>query len=159
MSGDGHLVDFGDSHATRGFSPRTLDAAAIRRIVTGNPASPLALSACQARELCSAMYGSYGVYVDPWRVAPQMASLSTELATLAASCTATSPSLPLGGAATRLFPISGYVALRLPLMPSWNSSISPPCFGEGAAQMCIDPELPSLADVIPYSTLALQVCV
>lgn len=61
MSGDGRMVDFGDSHAVAGYSPRTLELAAARRIVFDNVSAPLAMSPCQARELCSAMYGSYGV--------------------------------------------------------------------------------------------------
>ena len=153
MMGDGYLVDFGDSHASRGFSPRTFEAALARRIVADDPSAPLALSACQARELNAAMYGSFGVYVDPWRIAPQLASLSTALAELSCQCTATSPSLPLGSYSATLFPQSGYASLRLPLLQSWNASGGAPCFGE---DMCINTELPSRADFLPYSTLALQ---
>ena len=39
--------------------------------------------------------------------------------------------------------------LRVPL---FNASSKPPCFD----QLCVDTQLPSIADNIPYSDLALQ---
>ena len=159
MSGDGRMVDFGDSHALAGYSPRTLELAAMRRIVLGNESAPLAMGPCQARELCSGMYGSYGVYVDPWRISPALAPMSGELAPLAAACTAADPAQPLGGATEALFLDGGFASLRLPLMGGGDESTLPPCFAPndgGTEPFCIEAELPSLADLIPYSKLAIQ---
>lgn len=159
LSGDGRMIDFGDSHAVAGYSPRTLELAALRRIVHNNESEPLMISSCQARELCAGMYGSFGIYVDPWRITPALAPMSGELSTLAASCTLDDPGEPLGGATEFVFLNGQFASLRLPLMSSSNASSPPPCFepnDEGTAPFCIQPTLPSLADEIPYSKLALN---
>ena len=159
MSGDGKMLDFGDSHAIAGFSPRTLELAAMRRIVLDEPRAPLAMTACQARELCSGMYGSYGIYVDPWRVSPTLATLSAELATLATSCAATSPAEPLGGVTEAVFLDGMFASLRVPLMSGGDMGADPPCFSPndgGPEPFCIDATMPSLADEIPYSKLGLN---
>ena len=53
LSGDGRMIDFGDSHAIAGYTPRTLELAAARRIMLNNHSGPLKLEPCQARELCA----------------------------------------------------------------------------------------------------------
>ena len=160
LAGDGRMVDFGDSHALAGYSPRTLELAAARRIVLDERGAPLAMTPCQARELCAGMYGSFGIYVDPWRISPVLATLSAELAMLAANCTAAAPAEPLGSATVTAFLDGGFAALRVPLMAARpNRSAPPPCFapnGGRAEPFCIDRAMPSLADAIPYSLLALN---
>jgi hypothetical protein len=155
LAGDGRLVDFGDSHAKRGFSATTLEAAVGARAVSGDPDAPVALTACQAREINAAMYGSYGVYEEPWRVPPELAALPSLLLALAANCTAADPAAPLGGSSARLFLDGQYAALREPLVHS-AAGEPPPCFGSGPSALCVDGALPSLADFVPYSILAVQ---
>ena len=160
MAGDGRMIDFGDSHALAGYSPRTLELAAARRIILDDRDAPLAMTPCQARELCAGMYGSFGIYVDPWRISPVLATLSAELAALAANCTASAPAEPLGSATVAAFLDGGFAALRVPLMAvGQDLSAPPPCFApnDGRAEpFCIDRAMPSLADAIPYSLLAMN---
>ena len=105
------------------------------------------------------MYGSFGIYVDPWRISPGLASMSAELYALAIQCKPVVPSQPLGGLEEATFLDGQLSVLRLPLIHAsdmTNSSI-PPCFAPndgGTEPFCVQETLPSLADLIPYTKLA-----
>lgn len=79
MSTDGYAVDFGDSHAQRGWDDTsTLQAALAARIVRGVPlnANPPAIDGCELRAFSASLYGSGGTYDDPWRLPPELLELN-----------------------------------------------------------------------------------
>ena len=162
MSTDGYAVDFGDSHAQRGWDDTsTLQAALAARIVRGVPlnANPPAIDGCELRAFSASLYGSGGTYDDPWRLPPELLELNAsgrvQRCTPDTAPTTVSVTRPLGGARVNLFPEGGYASLRLPLLPA-NDSSSPPCFGLGSQRRCVDGSAPSLFDNVPYAYLALQ---
>ena len=161
MATDGYVVDFGDSHAQRGWGDlATYNAAMARTLVGGQSISsaPAALSGCDVRELSASMYGSGGVYDGPWSMEPEILELG--LGTLVRSCAwAATPAQPLGGRTVHIFPHGGFGSMRLPLLPSHDtdgSAKAAPCFGSGSSERCVNASLPSLFDNVPYAYLALQ---
>ncbi len=150
MSGDAKLADFGDSHSKSGFAVATLEAALLRRIARDDASLPLSMAPCQARQFNAAVYGSFGIYVEPWHISPHLAPLSSQLASLAANCTADVPAEPLGKTKVAVFLNGQSATLRVPLVS--RTAHEPLCFDH----LCVDTELPSIADNIPYSSLALQ---
>ena len=161
MATDGYVVDFGDSHAQRGWGDlATYNAAMARTLVGGQSISsaPAALSGCDVRELSASMYGSGGVYDGPWNMEPEILELG--LGTLVRSCAwAATPAQPLGGRTVHIFPHGGFGSMRLPLLPSHDtdgSAKAAPCFGSGSSERCVNASLPSLFDNVPYAYLALQ---
>jgi len=161
MSTDGYLVDFGDSHAKRGWDDvSTYTASAAATIVTGTPleTSPPSLEDCDVRRLSASLYGSGGVYDEPWNIDPALLHLRLGNRTRACGSVAT-PAQPLGGRSVTLFTEGGFGAMRLPLLPTHNgdgSARAPPCFGTGSHQRCVIDRMPSLFDNVPYVYLALQ---
>ena len=161
MGTDGYVVDFGDSHAKRGWSDlSTFTAAMAKTLVSGQSlaSAPPALSDCDVRELSASLYGSGGVYDSPWNIEPEMLTLG--LGTRARACaTSATPAQPLGGRVVRLFSSGGFGSMRLPLLPTHTpggSAAAAPCFGSGTSLKCVDAALPSLYDNIPYAYLALN---
>ena len=158
MDSSGYAIDFGDSWANRGWSSvQTLEAAMAARIVSGVPLSVLdaAIDGCQVRAFSASIYGSGGIYEDPWQLVPELFEL--ELGKRAKNCSLTSArSQPLGGAVTELFQAGHYAAMRLPLLPASDGASPPPCFGSGSSERCIDATKPSIFDNVPYTSLALQ---
>ena len=102
-----------------------------------------------AREYSAALYGSGGLYEDPWRISPELLSLN--LTRLVASCS-TAATQPLGAALQRIFSEGGYASMRLPLLAPGDTF---PCFGSDTSEVCVKGK-PSLVDNVPYSFLALQ---
>ena len=165
MPTDGYAVDFGDSHAKRGWGgTHPLQAAMAARIVSGTSLSDAdaAIDGCQIRSFSANMYGSGGFYDDPWELPSEL--LELQLSARAQNCSSShSRAQPLGGATTTLFPTGGYAAMRLPTLRVADGEGSsgappppPPCFGIGAAERCIDASKPSLFDNVPYASVTLQ---
>ncbi|CAE7628168.1 unnamed protein product [Symbiodinium microadriaticum] len=150
MSTDAYTVAFGDSHRKRGWGDfSTLQSALAPKIVRDSEQTE-ALTPCGAREYCAALYGSGGLYEDPWRISPELLSLN--LTDLVLQCSV-SASQPLGAQTVRVFRDGGYASIRTPLLAAESSL---PCFGSGQTEICVK-RSPSLADNIPYSFLAVQV--
>jgi hypothetical protein len=141
-------VPFGDSHKKRGWGDFSTLQAAVASEIIGRPVDS-ALSPCGAREYSAALYGSGGLYEDPWRISPELLSLN--LTRLVASCSSAATQ-PLGGAMQRIFSEGGYASMRLPLLVPDDTF---PCFGSDTSERCVKGK-PSLVDNIPYSFLALQ---
>jgi len=148
MSTDAYTVPFGDSHKKRGWGDFSTLQAAVASEIIGRPVDS-ALSPCGAREYSAALYGSGGLYEDPWRISPELLSLN--LTRLVASCSSAATQ-PLGGAMQRIFSEGGYASMRLPLLVPDDTF---PCFGSDTSERCVKGK-PSLVDNIPYSFLALQ---
>ena len=162
MPTDGYAVDFGDSHAKRGWGgTHPLQAAMAARIVSGTSLSDAdaAIDGCKIRSFSANMYGSGGFYDDPWELPSEL--LELQLSARAQNCSSShSRAQPLGGATTTLFPTGGYAAMRLPTLRVADGEGSsgappppPPCFGIGAAERCIDASKPSLFDNVPYASV------
>lgn len=161
MATDGYLVDFGDSHAKRGWDDTSTYLAAAASTIVGDvpfEAAPPALESCDVRALSASLYGSGGVYDEPWNLEPAL--LDLDLGGRARACeTSATPAQPLGARSIDLFPDGGFGAIRLPLLPSHEAdggARAAPCFGAGAQERCVDAALPSLFDNVPYAYLALQ---
>ena len=90
-----------------------------------------ALTPCGAREYCAALYGSGGLYEDPWRISPELLSLN--LTDLVLQCSV-SASQPLGAQTVRVFRDGGYASIRTPLLAAESSL---PCFGSGQTEICV----------------------
>ena len=148
MSTDAYTVPFGDSHKKRGWGDFSTLQAAVASEIIGRPATST-LSPCGAKEYSASLYGSGGLYEDPWRISPELLTLN--LTKLVASCNAAATQ-PLGGTIQRIFSEGGYASMRIPLLPPGDTL---PCFGSGNSELCVKNK-PSLADNIPYSFLALQ---
>lgn len=154
MSTDGYMIDFGDSHKNRGWSSQlsVIEAALAATMVDGDSVSESspAMDAAQMRAFAAAMYGSGGFYSNPWRLRPGVLDLNSVPSLRDPPA---NPSQPLGNLKSEVFATGGYATVRAPLL---EASSSPPCFGSSGQELCVDAALPSLADNIPYSTLALQ---
>jgi len=154
MSRDGHFVDFGDSHRKRGWgSPLPFITAAIApAIFNGETISMASINSVQARAFSATAYGSGGFYANPWYVHGEILQFDalTSLRT-----TLTDESRPLGGKILDVFTVGGYARIQLPLLEKRLTNV---CFKDkdGAQNNCIDPDLPSLWDNIPYAGVYLQ---
>ena len=88
MSTDAYTVPFGDSHKKRGWDDfSTLQAAVSSQIIGRRVDATKALTPRGAREYSACLYGSGGLYEDPWRISPELLSLNlTHLTLLQRSC-------------------------------------------------------------------------
>ena len=149
ISSDGYMVDLGDSHKKRGWSSpmAVVEAAIAPAIVNGDTVSETSINPDQARAFSAMSYGSGSVYSNPWRIRGAILQFDS-LSSLR------SPPLnqaqPLGPKSISLFLFGGYARILTPLLTT--DATSPICFNN----KCIDPDLPSLWDGIPYSSISLQ---
>jgi len=150
MSSDGYTIDFGDSHRKRGWSNQLalIEAAMAPISVKGEQTISASLTAKQIRAFSAALYGSGGVYSNPWRVRGHVLKLDL---VSGLRVTPQNTAKPLGVSSIDLFQEGGYARMLAPLLneASANESI---CF----QSLCIDPSLPSLSENIPYSSMFLQ---
>eukprot|EP00438_Fugacium_kawagutii_P026472 Skav202783 [mRNA] locus=scaffold326:487231:501497:+ [translate_table: standard] len=125
MSTDGYTVAFGDSHKKRGWDTFSTLEAAVAAEIVGRPVESAALTPCGAREHAAAgwhmeasLYGSGGLYEDPWRISPQLLTLNLS---------------QLAGARPARGPPGWRPATGLP--PGWLRLAAPPAAGapRGAA--------------------------
>jgi len=161
---DGYTVEFGDSHRKRGFDSQSavLEAVLADLAVNGGSLDSTAvpvIDAVQARAFAAALYGSGGVYNNPWRVRGHILQFDNIPGLRDPPQYA---SQPLGGERIDLFPEGGYARLMVPLLGAVEGELF--CFGgedteyddDNDNELCIDKALPSLADNIPYSSISLQ---
>ena len=148
MSTDGYLVDFGDSHRVRGWTEPLLfiEATLAPTILADEPLGSSDLTSTQTRAFAASLYGSGGLYSNPWRIYGHTLVFDSLLNARAPPQYITQP---LGGERIEAFAAGGYAMMISPLL---DASYEPVCF----ADLCLDGQLPSLADNIPYSSLAVQ---